>query len=87
MNTGMAAPSTGVPLPAMRNDGTNLLSRSDLIKKLRALSQEMTDVGCAMDYFGGLDPTMQEHGRELVGAAGCIRNWIYEMTEAESDES
>lgn len=63
------------------------LSRPDLIKKLRALADEMTDVGCAMDYFGGFDSDVAIHGRELVGAASCVRDWIFKMSEAEPDES
>lgn len=55
------------------------MTRSDLLARLRALAEEMTDIGTAMDYYGGFDGRMSQHGMELCGAASLVREWVGEI--------
>jgi hypothetical protein len=50
-------------------------TRAEIADRLLKLADEMQDVGAAMDYFGGFDAEMAEHGRELVGAGAIARQW------------
>lgn len=54
------------------------MTRSDLLHRLRALAEEMTDLGTAMDYYGGTAEWSQ-HGMELCGAASLVREWVGEI--------
>lgn len=54
----------------------------ELPERLRALADEMTDAAAAMDYYGGF-AEWSEHGRELAGAAGIVREWAEEITKQE----
>ncbi len=66
------------------------MTKTEIVQELRRVSQEMKDLGAAMDYYAGLnDAEMAQHGREMVGA-GCIaESWadaiegdIYEAKNA-----
>jgi hypothetical protein len=46
---------------------------SSIVERLRKLAAEMIDLGAEMEYFGGFN-AIAEHGRELVGAAGCVQH-------------
>lgn len=54
------------------------MTRSDLLTRLRALAEEMTDIGTAMDYYGGT-AEWSKHGLELCGAASLVREWVGEI--------
>lgn len=49
---------------------------SELMIKIRTLQEMMIDVATDMDYYGGFDGEMQEHSRELLGAAAQVGQWI-----------
>ena len=40
----------------------------EIAHRLRLLSQQMQDLGAAMEYTAGFDGAMAEHGKELLGA-------------------
>ena len=55
------------------------MKKSELIARIRALADEMREVGAALDYFGGFDSEVAEHGREMIGAAGIAEGWAEGM--------
>jgi hypothetical protein len=59
--------------------------KDDIARKLRRLSRQMIDVGTAMDYFGGFDGRMAEHGLELVGAGLVVEEWADEIDKRTED--
>jgi crossover junction endodeoxyribonuclease RusA len=46
-----------------------------LIARLRTLTDDMIDIGASMDYFGGLNAEIVQHGRELIGASAMVEAW------------
>lgn len=52
------------------------MTRQELIRRLVALQEEMLEVGTAMDYYGGFDSAIAQHGREMVGASGIVSSWL-----------
>lgn len=59
------------------------MTPAEIVARLRAVAADMEALGAAMDYFGGFNGRMTQHGREMVGAAGIAREWADEI-EAES---
>ncbi len=57
-----------------------ITQKAEIVKRLRELSEEMIEIGTAMDYYGGL-AEHAKHGAELVGAAHIARSWIPEIEE------
>jgi len=55
------------------------MTHSEIAERLRALAEEMADLGTAMDYFGGFNGRMSQHGMELCGAASIVREWVGEI--------
>lgn len=57
-----------------------ITQKTEIVKRLRELSEEMIEIGTAMDYYGGL-AEHAKHGAELIGAAQIARSWIPEIEE------
>lgn len=57
-----------------------ITQKAEIVKRLRELSDEMIEIGTAMDYYGGL-AEYAKHGAELVGAAQIAKSWIPEIEE------
>lgn len=55
------------------------MTTGEIITRLRAVAAEMASLGVAMDYYGGFNGLMAQHGREMVGAAGIAREWADEI--------
>ena len=49
--------------------------------RLRLLSQQMQDLGAAMEYTAGFDGAMAEHGKELLGAGLIASGWATAIEE------
>lgn len=58
------------------------MTPKQIAKKLKKLSETMIELGTAMDYYGGFDGQMVQHGRELVGAGLIAKSWAEDI-EAE----
>ncbi|MCL2658787.1 MAG: hypothetical protein FWD62_15530 [Betaproteobacteria bacterium] len=58
------------------------MTNAEIIARLRALSAEMQNVGTAMDYFGGFDGKMAQHGTEMVAAGMIAEEWADEIEAA-----
>ncbi len=54
------------------------MKKQEIIKRLRALAEEMKEVGTAIDYYYGLNP-LAAHGAEMVGAGLIAAEWADEM--------
>jgi hypothetical protein len=54
------------------------MTKQEIIKRLRALSEEMQEVGTAIDYYYGFNP-LAAHGAEMVGAGMIAAEWADEM--------
>lgn len=50
-----------------------------MIERLEKLRDDMRELGAAMDYYGGLNAEIVQHGAELVGAAAVVETWIEGM--------
>ena len=61
------------------------MTKQEIVDKLKALAEEMVDVGTAMDYYGGMGTNMAKRGAELVSAGLITRDWA-ENIEAEIKE-
>lgn len=46
-----------------------------IAKQLRWLSEHMLDIATSMEYYGGFNTEMAQHGRELAGAAAICKAW------------
>jgi hypothetical protein len=57
------------------------MTQVEIVARLRALSGEMITLGTAMDYFGGFDGRMVQHGRELVGAGLVAHEWAEDIEQ------
>lgn len=63
------------------------MSKQEIANELKVLAEKMKEIGTLMDYFGGFDSEMAEHGAELVGA-GCIaEQWAKEIEQEIAEES
>jgi hypothetical protein len=61
-------------------------SQSDIAKKIRALSDSMSDIAVEMDYFGGM-AEWSKHSVELLGASAVVRNWALEIDAASKKDA
>lgn len=61
------------------------LTRPELIAEIRRVASEMETLGAAMDYYGGFNSTISEHGKEMIGAAQIARSWATGIEEQEND--
>ena len=52
-----------------------------IANRLRLLSQQMQDLGAAMEYTAGFDGSMAEHGKELLGAGLIASGWATAIEE------
>jgi hypothetical protein len=43
------------------------MTPAEIVARLRAVAADMESLGAAMDYFGGFNGRMAQHGREMVG--------------------
>ena len=53
----------------------------EIAHRLRLLSQQMQDLGAAMEYTAGFDGAMAEHGKELLGAGLIANSWATAIEE------
>lgn len=53
-------------------------SKEEIIDELRELAQRMKDCGAAMDYYGGFDHEVVQHGGELFRAGIIAGDWADE---------
>lgn len=54
------------------------MDRTEMIARLEKLADEMSEVGAAMDYYGGFSECAK-HGAELVSAAAVVGSWVEAM--------
>ena len=54
---------------------TPLPTPKEIAHRLRLLSQQMQDLGAAMEYTAGFDGAMAEHGKELLSAGLIASGW------------
>ena len=60
---------------------TTLPTPQEIAHRLRLLSQQMQDLGAAMEYTAGFDGAMAEHGKELLGAGLIANSWATAIEE------
>ena len=60
---------------------TSLPTPKEIAHRLRLLSQQMQDLGAAMEYTAGFDGAMAEHGKELLGAGLSASGWATAIEE------
>ena len=53
----------------------------EIAHRLRLLSQQMQDLGAAMEYTAGFDGAMAENGKELLGAGLIASGWVAAIEE------
>ena len=53
----------------------------EIAHRLRLLSEQMHDLGAAMEYTAGFDGAMTEHGKELLGAGLIASGWAAAIEE------
>ena len=53
----------------------------EIAHRLRLLSQQMQDLGAAMEYTAGFDGAMAEHGKELLGGGLIANSWATAIEE------
>jgi hypothetical protein len=51
-----------------------MMTKPELIERMKALSSEMLEVGILMDHYGGLTE-MGKHGHELMSASSIVFGW------------
>lgn len=54
---------------------SHIPTKKELIYKLRLLAEQMQEVGSAMEYLGGFDGHLAEHGKEMFGAGLIAKGW------------
>lgn len=64
---------------------TENLTRTELIAEIRRVASEMETLGAAMDYYGGFNSTISDHGKKMIGAAQIARDWAAGIEEQEND--
>ena len=60
---------------------TSLPTPKEIAHRLRLLSQQMQDLGAAMEYTAGFDGAMAAHGKELLGAGLIASSWAAVIEE------
>lgn len=63
-----------------------MTKRDEIIKRLRALSIEMIDLGTEIDYYYGFNP-LSAHGAEMVGGGHIAASWADAMEEEKNEQS
>ena len=53
----------------------------EIANRLRLLSQQMQDLGAAMEYTAGFDRAMAARGKELLGAGLIASGWATAIEE------
>ena len=53
----------------------------EIANRLRLLSQQMQDLGAAMEYTAGFDGAKAEHGKEILGAGLIASGWAAAIEE------
>jgi hypothetical protein len=54
------------------------MTRSEIIKRLRNVSEELKDLGTAIDYYYGFNP-LSQRGRDMVGYGVVAGQLVEEM--------
>ena len=57
------------------------MTKQEIVNELKVLAEKMKEIGTLMDYFGGFDSEMAEHGAELVGAGCVAEQWAKEIEQ------
>ena len=52
------------------------MTKKLLVLKLLSLHTSMIDIATDMEYYGGADPELKAHSKELLGAADVVMTWI-----------
>ena len=60
---------------------STLPTPQEVANRLRLLSQQMQDLGAAMEYTAGFDGAMAERGKELLGAGLIANSWAKAIEE------
>ena len=60
---------------------STLPTPQEIAHRLRLLSEQMQDLGAAMEYAAGFDGAMAEHGKELLGAGLIASSWAAAIEE------
>ena len=60
---------------------SELPTPKEIANRLRLLSEQMQDLGAAMEYTAGFDGAMAEHGKELLGAGLIANGWATAIEE------
>ena len=60
---------------------STLPTPQEIAHRLRLLSQQMQDLGAAMEYTAGFDGAMAEHGKELLGGGLIANSWATAIEE------
>ena len=55
---------------------------TDIVKRLRYLSEQMIQLGADMDYYSGFNAEIAEKGRQLVGAGMIADGWADEIVKS-----
>ena len=55
------------------------MTKIEIAREVRRVSREMIELGSRMDYYGGLDSEIVEHGREMLGAGLMAQRWADEI--------
>jgi len=62
------------------------VTKNEIIKALRQLSEDMQEVGAAIDYYYGFNP-LAAHGAEMIGAGIIAGEWADEMEKENAIEA
>lgn len=63
------------------------MSRETLVAELRELSEKMLDMAVKLEYHGGFNGEVAQHGRELAGASGIVLAWADGIEQGEAENS
>lgn len=61
------------------------MTKNELIKKLRSLSENMLETADSLDFYGG-SWEASGHAFELIGAAEMVKQWVDELEKEEQGE-
>lgn len=57
-------------------------TRAEILHRLRAIAEQMQELGAAMEYAGGFDGRMAARGWEMQGAGQIAQSWALEIAAA-----
>ena len=60
---------------------STLPTAQEIARRLRLLSEQMQELGAAMEYTAGFDGAMAEHGKQLIGAGWIAVGWAAAIEE------